>query len=155
SDGAMFDCVVVGVPGNCTSTDACSAIDNHMSYVSGCSDGGDVACCTAYGEALCDPTIVPEPNKGRTKEAPGKGGCPAGMARVDPFCVDRYEASLVRMDNGASWSPYFNPGSVAVRAVSVGGVVPQAYISGDQADQACVNAGKRLCTDAEWIRVCE
>ena len=31
---------------------------------------------------------------------------------------------------------------------------PQSNISGVQAQQACEGAGKRLCTDAEWLRAC-
>lgn len=77
------------------------------------------------------------------------------MARVEGFCVDRYEASLVRAVDGAPWSPYFNPGQVPVRAVSVQWAVPQGYISGDQAAEACLVAGKRLCTDREWLRACQ
>ena len=41
-----------------------------------------------------------------------------------------------------------------MRAVSVAGSVPQAYVSGMQAASACAAAGKRLCTDAEWLRAC-
>lgn len=73
--------------------------------------------------------------------------CPPGMARVDDFCVDRWEAHLV------GESPYEVPtGGIAA---SAGGVVPQGYISGAVASAACQNAGKRLCTDAEWLRACQ
>lgn len=80
---------------------------------------------------------------------PGLGGCPAGMARVDAFCIDRWEASLV------DWSPYRNPGTAAVAAVSAPGVVPQGYIDQTQAARACAASGKRLCTDTEWLRACQ
>lgn len=40
------------------------------------------------------------------------------------------------------------------RAVSEVGVVPQGYLSQPLARLACENAGKRLCTEAEWIRAC-
>jgi sulfatase modifying factor 1 len=39
-------------------------------------------------------------------------------------------------------------------AVSRPGVVPQGYLSHFLASQACANAGKRLCTDAEWQQAC-
>jgi hypothetical protein len=83
--------------------------------------------------------------------------CPAGMVFVAAFCVDRYEAALLEDTPGGAqpWSPYHNPGDRAVRAVSVEGAVPQAYISGAQAAAACTAAGKRLCTDAEWLRACQ
>jgi hypothetical protein len=34
------------------------------------------------------------------------------------------------------------------------GVVPSGYLSGEAAQQACANAGKRLCTPAEWVLAC-
>jgi sulfatase modifying factor 1 len=40
------------------------------------------------------------------------------------------------------------------RAVSRGGVVPQAYLSYHQAKGACENAHKRLCTKDEWVTAC-
>lgn len=76
------------------------------------------------------------------------------MVLVDTFCVDRYEAALVLVSTGEPWSPYWGPGATAVRAVSLAGAVPQAYVSGLQASAACAAAGKRLCTDAEWMRAC-
>jgi sulfatase modifying factor 1 len=83
--------------------------------------------------------------------------CPAGMVFVASFCVDRYEAALVEDTPGGArpWSPYHNPGDRTVRAVSVDGAVPQGYISGAQAGVACAAAGKRLCSDAEWLRACQ
>jgi sulfatase modifying factor 1 len=107
-----------------------------------------------YG-ASCDPWILPK--LPHVLEEPGSGGCRPGMTRVDSFCIDRFEASLVRVTDGGTtepWSPYLNPGSERVRAVSVRGAVPQGYISGQRAALACAAAGKRLCTDGEWIRAC-
>lgn len=40
------------------------------------------------------------------------------------------------------------------RAVSRAGVVPQGYLSGWLAKLACENAGKRLCTEEEWVTAC-
>ena len=111
----------------------------------------------AGSETECDPAAMPTPNDGLI-EAPGEGGCAAGMVRIDTFCVDRYEASLVVVgDDGSvtSWSPYVNPGARRVRAVSLAGAVPQGYVSGAQAAAACAEAGKRLCTDTEWLRACQ
>ena len=34
------------------------------------------------------------------------------------------------------------------------GAVPQGHISGVEAQAACVAAGKRLCSDSEWLRAC-
>lgn len=83
------------------------------------------------------------------------GGCPDGMIAIGTFCIDQFEGSLVTLDGGASWSPYENPGATAVRAVSVQGAVPQGFINEVQAAAACANAGKRLCTDTEWLRACQ
>jgi hypothetical protein len=110
---------------------------------------------SAVAGARCDPWILPK--LPRVLEEPGSGGCPPGMARVDSFCIDRFEASLVRVNRDGKpdpWSPYLNPGSERVRAVSVRGAVPQGYISGRRAALACEEAGKRLCTDSEWLRAC-
>jgi sulfatase modifying factor 1 len=40
------------------------------------------------------------------------------------------------------------------KAVSVPGVPPNGYVSGLLAKVACLNAGKRLCTAAEWVTAC-
>lgn len=106
------------------------------------------------GGWLC-PQDAPQPNAGLT-EAPGEGGCPAGMVKVSTFCIDKYEASLVQMD-GKPWSPYCDPKlhNVQVKAVSLANAVPQSNINQIQAKAACENAGKRLCTDEEWSRACQ
>ena len=110
----------------------------------------------------CDPLHPPgpfeilNPNLG-IEEEPGSGGCAPGMARVENYCIDRFEASLMEVREGGAllyWSPYHNPGTRRVRAVSLAAAVPQGYISGDQAKAACENSGKRLCSDAEWQRAC-
>lgn len=44
--------------------------------------------------------------------------------------------------------------AIEARAVSAKGVVPQGYLSADQAEAACSAAGKRLCSEAEWITAC-
>lgn len=41
------------------------------------------------------------------------------------------------------------------RAVSAPGVVPNGYMSGTMARRACNNAGKRLCSGAEWTTACK
>lgn len=105
----------------------------------------------------CDGDLPPYVN-GVPTEDPGDGGCPAGMARIDGFCIDRYEAMLVEVradDTLHAWSPYANPGGADVMAVSVPGVVPQGFITQVQAADACARADKRLCDDDEWLRACE
>jgi sulfatase modifying factor 1 len=102
------------------------------------------------GESLAYtlPQIVLEPGN----------GCPNNMARVGSSCVDKYEASLVSVDeNGdeSAYSPYAAPNGHHVRAVSREGVVPQAHISMVEASRACKASGKRLCHAAEWKSACK
>lgn len=86
--------------------------------------------------------------------------CSIEMALVDGrVCVDRWEGSIVeRLGNGeeTTWSP-FHPvdgNESRMRAVSRPGVIPQGYISGDQAARACAASGKRLCSADEWESAC-
>jgi hypothetical protein len=97
------------------------------------------------------------------REAEGRDpGCVAGMTLVappdgaKPFCIDRFEASLVEVtsDGEKRFSPYDMVKGRKVRAVSRKGVVPQAYISRDEALAACKASRKRLCTETEWFTAC-
>lgn len=88
------------------------------------------------------------------------GRCPAEMALVaGRVCVDRWEGTLIeRTSNGSErvWSP-FHPiegHESTIHAVSKPGVLPQGYISGKQASEACMASGKRLCTSSEWETAC-
>ena len=80
------------------------------------------------------------------------------MARVvGRFCIDKYEASTVEVLPRGKTKPHpahLPVEGLRVRAVSARGVKPQAYISRDQAEEACREAGKRLCTDDEWLSAC-
>lgn len=90
--------------------------------------------------------------------APALDPCPDDMALVGATCVDRFEASLDVIDDGGAVlaeHPANKPvGKARVRAKSVRGVLPQAYISQREAAAACENADKRLCTSAEWQAAC-
>lgn len=85
--------------------------------------------------------------------------CPPEMALVeDRVCVDRWEATIVERIPGGerAWSPFLaiDGSEPTMRAVSRPGVVPQAYISGEQAARACRASGKRLCRADEWEAAC-
>jgi formylglycine-generating enzyme required for sulfatase activity len=88
----------------------------------------------------------------------GDGASPGADSRA--FCIDRWEGSLVEVASGVErpHSPYevvdHLPAGTTVRAVTRSGVVPQGYISRDQADAACRASGKRLCREEEWVRAC-
>jgi len=79
------------------------------------------------------------------------------MAHVKGYCIDRYEAHVVEVDaagHESPHSPYTPVDGLKVRAKVAEGVVPQGYISQVQAQNACENAGKRLCTAAEFSLAC-
>jgi formylglycine-generating enzyme required for sulfatase activity len=78
------------------------------------------------------------------------------MAPIDGFCIDRWEAALVELTELGErpFSPYESVKGRRVRAVSRPGMVPQAYISRNEASTACRAAGKRLCRESEWVRAC-
>jgi sulfatase modifying factor 1 len=80
--------------------------------------------------------------------------CPPEMVRIEGFCIDRWEAHLVRED-GKEHSPFDRPRSGRTyQARSAGGVTPQGYLSRIEAAAACAAAGKRLCRAREWYRAC-
>jgi sulfatase modifying factor 1 len=45
--------------------------------------------------------------------------------------------------------------SFHARAISVPSAVPQAYVAYPVAKRACEAAGKRLCTEDEWVTACK
>ncbi len=108
-----------------------------------------------------------------------------------PYCVDRYEATLVDASSNAPITPYYPPDSdkakmflriwadkrgtgteleqktplpnlpawerekkLEPKALSREGAVPQGYATGHDAERACKNAGKRLCSQDEWRTAC-
>ena len=160
-DASSVACSVGGVPGVCIDVADCTG--DRAPTPGLCPGPTAIQCCAPRPDAAvgdggtCDPAVMPTPNLGLS-EAPGAGGCPPGMLAVATFCVDRFEAALsvVEPDGSlTSWSPFHNPGARRVRALSLRGAVPQGYVSGEQASAACLEAGKRLCTDTEWLRACQ
>ena len=77
---------------------------------------------------------------------------------TDPFCVDEVEAALVEIlpdGTEVAFSPFSTIGGARVKAVSVLGQIPQGYLSGEEAQAACEEAGKSLCSLAQWSRACK
>ncbi len=152
--GAVF-CTAAGLPGTCM--DVAQCYGTRTPTAGQCPGASNIQCCTPRYANSCDPNDVKQPNLGLTPN-PGDGGCVfTGMIRVTTFCVDPYEASILEVLDGGTtrpWSPYVNPGTHVLRAQSVRGAVPQGYVTQLQAAAACSGAGKRLCTDAEWLRAC-
>ncbi len=145
-------CVASETEGVCVATSECT-LEGWAPVPGACDGPAEVQCCIPIPAGTCNPEAHPLPNAGLAESA-GVGGCPAGMLRIDDFCVDQYEASLVTYPDGDPVSPYFNPDGASVMAVSVAGAVPQGYIDHIQAETACLASGKRLCTDDEWLRAC-
>ena len=102
----------------------------------------------------CDPEPQPLPNACLTEDA-GDPGCPPGWRASTTFCIDRFEAALVDVD-GSAWSPYVHPGR-ATRARGLAARCGPAgvHLAGRRPRAACAAAGKRLCSDAEWLRACQ
>jgi sulfatase modifying factor 1 len=107
----------------------------------------------ALGAVLVVPSSAPRADE---ISAP----CPADMVVIDAsFCVDRFEAYLEELDAGGSATAPHPPnelvGKKRVRAANRRGATPQAYISQAESAAACGEAGKRLCTDKEWLSACQ
>ena len=124
----------------------------HDSFEPGCPSSWSLASGWS-----CVDGDAPVPGNSLVEEA-GDPGALAGMvliAAATSFCIDRFEASLADAATSLPWSSYLRPGvGVSVAALSVRGATPQGYIDQVTASAACINAGKRLCTDAEWLRAC-
>jgi sulfatase modifying factor 1 len=79
------------------------------------------------------------------------------MASPGEFCIDRWEDYVVELDGRGEEHPHspFEPvDGLVVRAKTAPATIPQGYISEVQALQACRNAGKRLCREAEFRSAC-
>jgi formylglycine-generating enzyme len=51
--------------------------------------------------------------------------------------------------------PLHQRSAFSARAVSAPGFVPHGYLTYFTAKKACENAGKRLCSEEEWVRACK
>ncbi len=112
-----------------------------------------VGCGGAAQRASQPPPVAEIPVEPAARRAPGSGGiapgkpsppgavqppppasidgCPADMAAVASFCIDRYEAPNEK------------------------GELPYALQTAYDGEAWCKVRGKRLCTEDEWVRACE
>jgi formylglycine-generating enzyme len=98
------------------------------------------------------------PARGAAHAGAERGACPPEMAQIEGFCVDRVEASLalVASDGKRVAHPHYQrpeSGKTYV-AESRRGAFPQAYVNRHEAQAACREAGKRLCSVDEWMAAC-
>ena len=78
------------------------------------------------------------------------------MAHVDGYCIDKFEAHLVRADAPDVVLPHFERprAKLKVMARARAGITPQAYVNRAEAARACKAANKRLCSAREWYGAC-
>ena len=92
-----------------------------------------------------------------TKYGCGMAQCGACTVHVDGnptrSCITPVSAVQGKRVVTIEYLPSTTQGAT-YRAVSIKGAVPQGYISGEKAKAACINAGKRLCNNTEWLRAC-
>ncbi len=112
------------------------------------------------------PTEAPAPemkNPSRPDAAYSIGytvGCPVWMVRVNDwprdFCIDRFEAHAVVVRDGKEevHPSSVDPKNAHIIARVAPNVHPQSSVDRGQAERACWNAGKRLCSIREWTRAC-
>ncbi len=81
----------------------------------------------------------------------------SSLRGLPAFCVDRFEASAASGVLGNADQSNAGPngdGSTTLVAASVRFANPVRGVSWWQARAACENAGKRLCSDTEWLSAC-
>ncbi len=84
----------------------------------------------------------------------GQGPCPVGMALAGATCIDIVEAVLTGDLGDANQGFDWPDGSTTALAEPRPGELPTLHVSWYQADAACRNAGKHLCTVEEWVTAC-
>lgn len=113
-----------------------------------------LGCKDASNNAKPAPSAVPEAVVKPPQAVTSR--CPPDMAPVGDYCVDKYEAHLVRADAPNVVLPHYEtpPAGVAIMARSRAGIAPQGYVNRADAARACKGAQKRLCTAKEWYGAC-
>lgn len=100
----------------------------HGPEADGGSDGGLLDAAQAEADGGSDG--APQPDAGPDASDAG-ARCPTAMVEVGGTCMDRYEAP------------------------NEAGAAPLAFKTAPEGAAWCQARGKRLCTEAEWVRACE
>jgi formylglycine-generating enzyme required for sulfatase activity len=103
------------------------------------------------------PLVTPAPKpSGKLFETGFTVGCPELMVRAGDFCIDRFEAYVVELRDGREipHPPSLSPKGKRLKAKVAYNEFPQSAITLYDAEQACFNAGKRLCALDEWLKAC-
>jgi formylglycine-generating enzyme required for sulfatase activity len=93
----------------------------------GCDNAVAPAALPDLAQAPTADLLTPDPSLAPIPAAP----CPDDMVAIDDFCMDRYEAP------------------------NVAGEKPLAMQTAPDGESWCNAHGKRLCTEAEWVRACQ
>lgn len=93
------------------------------------------------------------------QSATSSTGCPDGMTRIygTDVCIDTYENSL--FERGGTSFSYTDLDEhdylTDKNARSLANMKPQGYVSYNQAEELCDDAGKRICSSQEWLSTCK
>jgi len=106
--------------------------------LAGCGDAMDDGgpALLAEGDGATGDAVAAPPDGGASSDATVTGDveagpCPASMVFLGGFCMDRFEAP------------------------NEAGAAPLAFQTAPDGEAWCQARGKRLCTEAEWVRACE
>jgi formylglycine-generating enzyme required for sulfatase activity len=102
--------------------------------------------------AHCPPGFTYQPDDGYEICTRSSFDMPDEMVKVGDFWIDRYESNACGPGalGGVTGGDEMGGETTMAFACSRPEVLPQASITWFQAAQMCANAGKRLCTNAEW-----
>ena len=136
-----------------------------------CRDVGAISCDPADASlTLCDLGALPDPVPGAPSMEVCNGiddDCDGVVDNSDPTDPARVRDDMVHVVRGALnfWIYTYeasrpdgtgtDAGTSGARACSTSARLPWASVAYDDAEAACIAAGHRMCTGAEWLAACE